>query len=72
ALFLVNFKDKSYLIEKINELIKNLNDLEIYCSIGIASYPDNGTSYTAIFESADKALYKIKNSTKNGYNFAKN
>ena len=72
ALFLVNFKDKSYLIEKINELIKNLNDLEIYCSIGIASYPENGTKYTSIYESADNALYKIKNSTKNGYNFAKN
>lgn len=32
----------------------------ISCSIGVALYPDHGTSYTELYENADQALYYAK------------
>ncbi|MEM7562742.1 MAG: diguanylate cyclase [Pseudomonadota bacterium] len=40
-------------------------------SIGIAVYPDNGTTAEQLIRSADRAMYQIKESGKNGFGFAK-
>ncbi|HBF5826681.1 TPA: diguanylate cyclase, partial [Clostridioides difficile] len=36
-------------------------------SIGIARYPQDGTSFFELFKNADRALYSIKASGKNSY-----
>ncbi|MEG0274110.1 MAG: diguanylate cyclase, partial [Longicatena sp.] len=44
----------------------------ITCSIGIAIYPQHGTTYQELFVNADKALYIAKNSGKNQYHIYNN
>ncbi|MBR4904523.1 MAG: diguanylate cyclase [Selenomonadaceae bacterium] len=39
----------------------------VTASIGIAIAPQNGRDYDSLFASADKAVYHVKNSGKNGY-----
>lgn len=41
--------------------------LQISCSIGIAIYPEVGTTYMELYEKADAALYKAKAKGRNGY-----
>lgn len=36
-------------------------DLSISSSIGCALYPDDGTSFDALFQIADKRMYQAKN-----------
>ncbi len=50
--------------------LENVPDREFSCSIGIALRNLNGTTYTALYESADKAMYAVKKSGKNNYRFA--
>lgn len=38
-------------------------------SIGIAFFPDDGDSRELLIQASDKAMYKIKNGQKNGYEF---
>ncbi len=42
-------------------------DLHVTCSIGIAAYPDHGSTYDEIFHLADRMLYIAKNKGKNRY-----
>jgi diguanylate cyclase (GGDEF)-like protein len=42
----------------------------IGASIGIAIYPNSGADLQALVESADKALYSVKRSGRNGFQFA--
>jgi len=44
--------------------------LSVGASIGIAIYPDNGTETDELVTCADKAMYSIKKSGKNGYGFS--
>ena len=39
----------------------------VTASIGIAIAPQNGRDYDSLFAAADKAVYHVKNSGKNGY-----
>jgi diguanylate cyclase (GGDEF)-like protein/PAS domain S-box-containing protein len=39
------------------------------CSVGIARYPDDGTSLESLLKAADIGLYSAKNKGKNGYAF---
>ncbi len=39
-------------------------------SVGISQYPDDGTTAAALMASADKAMYEIKASGRNGYRFS--
>lgn len=57
--------------EQIKQIAFNLS-LEgksrfVTASIGIAIAPHNGRDYDSLFASADKAVYHVKNSGKNGY-----
>ena len=42
----------------------------VSCSIGIALFPEHGRDSDALQRSADKALYAVKESTRNGYRMA--
>ncbi|MBN1473958.1 MAG: diguanylate cyclase [Syntrophaceae bacterium] len=42
----------------------------VSASIGIAFYPDNGEDINELIKLADEAMYRIKNSSKNGFGFA--
>jgi len=35
-------------------------------SVGVSLYPDHGDSYTVLFQKADKAMYQVKSSGRNG------
>ncbi len=50
--------------------LENVPGREFSCSIGIALRNVNGTTYAALYESADKAMYAVKKSGKNNYRFA--
>ncbi|OQA49915.1 MAG: Cyclic di-GMP phosphodiesterase Gmr [Firmicutes bacterium ADurb.Bin300] len=63
--------------EKAKEICKLVTDIKlesdadykVSCSIGIALWPDHGSSYTELFTKADEAMYKAKSSGKNNYEF---
>ncbi|HBF3837924.1 Cyclic di-GMP phosphodiesterase Gmr [Clostridioides difficile] len=46
---------------------KEKSFLKVTCSIGIAIYPKDGTTFKEIYARADKALYQAKNMGKNNY-----
>jgi len=41
----------------------------ISASIGVATYPENGTSVDVLLEHADAAMYQVKDGGRNGYQF---
>ena len=45
------------------------DDINISCSIGIATTPDDGITFNDIYQKADLALYYVKNDGKNEYAF---
>jgi diguanylate cyclase (GGDEF)-like protein/PAS domain S-box-containing protein len=62
--------------EKVLRLISqpvsmNEKQAAVSASIGIALYPDDAEDIDGLIKMADEAMYKIKNSGKNGYGFAK-
>ncbi len=62
----------SQVAEKILESIKEpfkLGEHDIYvgASIGIAIYPEGGTTLDALIKNADIAMYRVKNSGKDGH-----
>lgn len=74
ALFLP-IPDRPWLESKITSIVehvsKELRVGEKSCrssaSVGIALYPDNGTSFDELYQKADMALYQVKDNGKNGY-----
>lgn len=48
------------------------NQCQVGASIGVALYPHNGESIDSLVNSADGAMYRIKNGQKNGLAFAMN
>ena len=60
-----NKNDVSIMIETLTqelgkELIINGINIEINCSIGVAIFPDDGTTIDTLIATADKAMYKTK------------
>ena len=51
--------------------IKNHIPLKIRASIGISIYPNDAVTVDELIDKADKALYRVKTSGKNGYEFYK-
>lgn len=73
VVFMRNIPSNEALVDKANSLCKVLNKNfvgsygSISGSIGIAIFPQNGTDYYSLFESADKAMYSAKRQGKNCY-----
>lgn len=58
------------ILDTINKPIDLINQkILLGASIGVAIFPDNGDTWEKITKSADKAMYKIKESGKNGVAF---
>jgi diguanylate cyclase (GGDEF)-like protein/PAS domain S-box-containing protein len=45
------------------------NELTITPSIGISIYPNDGEDFETLLKNADTAMYKVKNSSRNGFQF---
>ena len=56
-------------IAKVTHFTMNYKEVsfEVSCSIGIAICSDHGTTKEELIESADKAMYSVKKSTKAGF-----
>ena len=73
----VDTPSKEVLEKRCKELLKDLNrnyennnvSLPFSVSIGIALYPEHGTTYVDLFKRADRALYESKANGKNRYSF---
>jgi len=70
-------EDASKLADKITNTLKqpfNIDGHELYvsASIGIALYPQDGTSMDTLIKHADVAMYHVKGQGKNGYQFYSN
>jgi diguanylate cyclase (GGDEF)-like protein len=50
--------------------LDNQPDKEFTCSVGVALYPQDGTSYMELYKKADSAMYEVKRNGKNNYAFA--
>lgn len=49
--------------------LENLPEREFSCSIGIALYDEDGSSYAELYEKADQAMYSVKKNGKNNFAF---
>jgi diguanylate cyclase (GGDEF)-like protein/PAS domain S-box-containing protein len=69
--------DASKLAIKITNILKQAfivegHELYVSASIGIALYPQDGTSIDTLIKHADVAMYHVKGQGKNGYQFYSN
>src|SRR5574344_290854 len=58
--------------QKLCELYRTImgegnNSVQLSCSIGVAIFPDSGTTFMQLYSNADKALYDAKKNGKNSY-----
>lgn len=49
--------------------ILNNKEIRTSCSIGIVSYPNDGTDFASLLKHADIAMYEAKRNGKNGFHF---
>jgi diguanylate cyclase (GGDEF)-like protein len=60
----------SSLIRQISQAIRIVKyEVSVSASIGIALYPDHGSTSEDLIRTADKAMYLVKNSGKNNFQF---
>jgi diguanylate cyclase (GGDEF)-like protein len=63
----------SKLISSVGKLLSyNGHEFNVGCSIGVASFPKDGTTVESILKSADRAMYDAKRDGKNCYRLAGN
>ncbi|MDD2685756.1 MAG: MASE3 domain-containing protein [Gallionella sp.] len=59
-----------YLIDVVTQSFKiGAHELIVTPSIGITLYPDDGLDFETLSKNADAAMYRVKNSGRNGYHF---
>ena len=59
-IFIKDAWDKAAIYSQIGELLRSGTDSDITLSAGIAFAPDDGKSFTELFQNADTALYQAK------------
>lgn len=72
-----NCKGRNWAEDLAQDLVKSVGipyvvegrEVCIGASVGISCYPNNSDSAQDLLEKADKAMYKVKDSGKNGYRF---
>ena len=72
-----NASGRSYVSHRADVLLERMSQpftmgehcVDVTMSLGIASYPECGTCYTELLQSADKAMYVSKFNGKNRYHF---
>lgn len=77
VILLENTLNKNDISAMAETLIKTISrpfiiyeeEIEVSCSIGIATYPDEGTNTDALLAAADKAMYKAKHKGRGTYEF---
>ncbi|MEG1952758.1 MAG: diguanylate cyclase [Hydrogenoanaerobacterium sp.] len=75
AVLVKNIESSADLLQKLGRICsrlgtKDVGDGQVYhvsCSIGVAFFKKDGTSYSELFEKADQALYYAKGHGKNSY-----
>jgi diguanylate cyclase (GGDEF)-like protein len=75
AVFMPCAEDEVLLREKASSALRAIGrlsfpkypDLKLSVSMGVALYPRDGNGFEALYQHADKALYQMKSSGKNGY-----
>lgn len=56
------------MVEAFHNILRTqLRGDQLSCSVGVALYPQHGSSYSELFRRADQALYLAKDQGKNGY-----
>ena len=72
--FVKDIQEHGNAINKAQEICQKIRNIEIdnfkgtiSCSIGIAFYPEHGTTFKGLYNLADQALYQTKNQGRNGY-----
>lgn len=69
--------NKHFIEEKAQQILSICNSIHLdaaperafSCSIGIARFPNDGKTYTELYEKADEAMYSVKKNGKNNYAF---
>lgn len=77
---LEDIKDRDSVATIAKRIVKTLSDpfecdgniCKIGCSIGISIFPDDATDIETLINTADTAMYEIKNTVKNNYLFYEN
>ncbi len=59
------------IVRAVDEITGLSKEVSVTCSVGIAIYPNDASSYDELFQKADKAMYHIKTSGKSSYHFYK-
>ncbi len=80
TVFMENTAQRSVLEHRANKIVETFHrsykgagkDYCVSASVGIATYPVDGTTYEELYQAADKALYQAKLNGKNGFMFYKN
>lgn len=75
VVFMKNIKEENVLFKLMERLLKQLvfvyedaqHRIELKASIGVAIAPKDGQHIEALYQKADKALYRIKNQGKNNF-----
>ncbi len=67
-------KDSLHVIEQIHNSLQipyQINEASIHCSasIGVAFYPEDGVDAESLIRNADQAMYVVKSSGRNGWQF---
>lgn len=70
VVFMADIDKASAACQKASQLLTLLSgweEFQLSASIGIAFYPADGDTYSALYEVADAAMYRVKQHGKNGY-----
>ena len=68
--YTITKKNADSLLNEINQLCSEYEVPGFSVSIGISTYPENGTTFEELYEQADKALYRAKIKGKSRIEFA--